>query len=66
MVPSKKHCGKSKDITMSTLKFEVYYQKRQILSKTAIFIFADSAIHRKKIVIFQQNLSKRARIVVSA
>ena len=34
---------------MSTLKFAVYCQKRQILSKTAIFIFADSAIHRKKL-----------------
>ena len=44
---------------MSTLKFDVYCQKRQKLSKTAIFIFADSAINWK-------NLSKRARIVVSA
>ena len=46
---SKKPCGRSKNTTMSTLKFAVYCQKRQILSKTAIFIFADSAIHRKKL-----------------
>ena len=45
----KKHFGKSKNTTMSTLKYNVYCQKWQKLSKTAIFIFADLAIHRKKL-----------------
>ena len=58
----KKHCGKSKNTTISTLKFDVYCQKRQILSKTAIFIFADSASYRKKIVVFDNTCQKEQEL----
>ena len=66
MVPSKKRCGKSKNTTMSTLKFDVYCQKTANIVKNGNFHICWFSNSSKKNCCFRQYLSKRARIVVSA
>ena len=66
MVPSKKHCGKSKNTTKSTIKFDVYCQKTTNIVKNGNFHFCRISNLSEKNCRFWQYLSKRARIVVSA
>ena len=60
----KKHCGKLKNTTISTLKYNVYCQKQQILPKTA-FYFCWISNFSEKNFRFRQYLPERAIIVVS-